>query len=211
MKVLSNIAVALPVGEPFELVWLHGVHPALQEMAVLGTRLNLLLSSIALRVQARQTISTADYLIADVTGNNPAVLYYIGVAESLSKPVILVARHAETVAFQTSQAILTYADDPSLLRTQLISRLSQGEMEASEAAVAKSLAAPSVPISVTGDAAKFFEIFGDILQQHGYRHHGEIRCENEKTFLLIEQDMDLPLVEDLSRRARERGLRLKLL
>ncbi|HEY1172360.1 MAG TPA: hypothetical protein VGH19_13415 [Verrucomicrobiae bacterium] len=204
MKSLNNIAVALPAGEPSELVWLHGVKPALQEMAAIGTRLNTSLASSALRTQAHQTIKASDALLADVSGNNPAVLYYLGVAEALGKPVILVARHAETVVFQTNQPILAYADEPSLLRTQLISRLSQNEAIAQPVAV-------TAPTASTPEAERFYSIFGDILQQHGYQNHGEIKCENETTFLLIEQDMELALVQDLSRRAKERGLRLKLL
>jgi len=206
MKTFANIAVALPAGEPFELVWLHGIKPALQEMAALGTRLNTSLSATALRNQVRATIANNDCLLADLTGNNPAVLYYLGVAEALGKPVILVARNAETVVFQINQPILAYADEPSLLRTQLISRLNQNHSEAPVA-----IAATPQPASGSPEAARFYEIFGDILQQHGYQNHGEIKCENESTFLLIEQDMELALVQDLSRRAKERGLRLKLL
>ena len=205
MKTFANIAVALPAGEPFELVWLHGIKPALQEMAALGTRLNTSLSASALRNQVRKTVADTDCLLVDVTGNNPAVLYYLGVAEALGKPVILVARNAESVVFQINQPILAYADEPVLLRTQLISRLSQNDQEAP-------VAIPIVtPQAGTPEVARFYEIFGDILQQHGYQNHGEIKCENESTFLLIEQDMELALVQDLSRRARERGLRLKLL
>jgi len=205
VKTFANIAVALPAGEPFELVWLHGIKPALQEMAALGTRLNTSLSAYALRDQVRKTVADTDCLLADVTGNNPAVMYYLGVAEALGKPIILVARNAESVVFQINQPILAYADEPALLRTQLISRLSQHDQEAP-------VAIPIVtPKAGTPEVARFYEIFGDILQQHGYQNHGEIKCENESTFLLIEQDMELALVQDLSRRARERGLRLKLL
>lgn len=207
MKTLANIAVALPAGEPFEQVWLHGIKPAFQEMAVLGTRLNILMSSSALRLNARQTIAAADCLLVDITGLNPAVVYCLGVAEALGKPVILVARHAEAVVFQINEPVLAYADEPILLRTQLISRLSLESGESSSPVPAALI----TPASATPEMARFYEIFGDILQQHGYQNHGEIKCENEKTFLLIEQDMDLSLVEDLSRRARERGLRLKLL
>lgn len=207
MKTFANIAVALPAGEPFELVWLHGIKPAFQEMAALGTRLNILLSSTALRLNARQIIAASDCLLVDITGNNPAVLYCLGVAEALSKPVIIVARHAETNVFQINEPVLSYADEPMLLRTQLISRLS---LESGET-LPPAISVPVATSSASPEAARFYEIFGDILQQHGYQNHGEIKCENEKTFLLIEQDMDLSLVEDLSRRAKERGLRLKLL
>ncbi|MCD6049170.1 MAG: hypothetical protein K0Q55_573 [Verrucomicrobia bacterium] len=205
MKTFANIAVALPAGEPFELVWLHGIKPAFQEMAVLGTRLNTSLSATALRNQVRATLANNDCLLADLTGNNPAVLYYLGVAEALGKPVILVARNAETVVFHINQPILAYADEPSLLRTQLISRLNQNHSEAPAPVTAPQ------PVADNPETARFYEIFGDILQQHGYQNHGEIKCENESTFLLIEQDMELALVQDLSRRAKERGLRLKLL
>jgi chorismate synthase len=53
--------------------------------------------------------------------------------------------------------------------------------------------------------------FGDILSAHHHQHRGEIQMENETTFVLLNQDMDLALVQDLSRRAREIGFRLKLM
>lgn len=209
MKSLNNIAIALPAGDPFELVWLHGIKPALQEMAAIGTRLSPSLASPAQRIQAWQTIKGSDCLLADVSGNNPAMFYYLGVAEALNKPVILVARHAETVVFQTNQPILPYADEPTMLRTQLISRLSQSETEPIPAP--QPTAAVVQPELKTPEAARFYHIFGDILQQHGHQKLGEIKCENETTFLLVDQDLELALVQDLSRRAKERGLRLKLL
>jgi chorismate synthase len=62
------------------------------------------------------------------------------------------------------------------------------------------------------DARRLFESkFGEILAAHHHQHRGSIELENETTFVLLNQDMDLALVQDLSRRARELGLRLKLM
>lgn len=205
MKAVAHLAIALPLGEAFELAWLHGIQPALREMELRNTRLNTLLTTEEQRQYIRQNIAEADCLLADLSGNNPAVCYCIAAAEALDKPVIIMARHAETVALSGTDPTLAYADDPNLLRSSLISRLSQGTPQATIPT-----SAPK-PVQQTADRERFLELFGDVLVKHQYEDLGEVHCENKTTFVLLEQNMDLALVQDLARRAREHGLRLKLL
>jgi nucleoside 2-deoxyribosyltransferase len=46
----------------------------------------------------KAAIATADLVIADLSGQNPNVFYEVGIAHTLGKPVLLLARHRVTVA-----------------------------------------------------------------------------------------------------------------
>ena len=41
-----------------------------------------------------QAINAADFVIADITGRNPNVLYELGLAHALAKPVLILSRNA---------------------------------------------------------------------------------------------------------------------
>ena len=41
-----------------------------------------------------QSINAADFVIADITGRNPNVLYEMGIAHTLAKPVLILSRQA---------------------------------------------------------------------------------------------------------------------
>ena len=47
-------------------------------------------------------IKSADVIIADVTGRNPNVMYELGFAHAIGKPVILVARNTRDIVFDIS-------------------------------------------------------------------------------------------------------------
>lgn len=143
----------------------------------------------------------ADLVLAEVTGRNPHVLYFLGWAHALQKRTILLARYAEDFPFSSENLTpLIYARDLVYLREELARRIAGG-------GVPSDTASPS-----TADAReKFHQLFGDLLKKHGQDHRGIIEMENEKTFVLREQDLELALVQEMSRRARELGLRIKLL
>jgi nucleoside 2-deoxyribosyltransferase len=44
-----------------------------------------------------QSINTADFVIADITGRNPNVLYEMGIAHTLAKPVLILSRQASDI------------------------------------------------------------------------------------------------------------------
>jgi len=49
-----------------------------------------------------QSINGADFVIADITGRNPNVLYELGVAHTLAKPVLIISRHAADIPIDLS-------------------------------------------------------------------------------------------------------------
>lgn len=44
-----------------------------------------------------QSINNADFVIADITGRNPNVLYELGIAHALAKPVLILSRNASDI------------------------------------------------------------------------------------------------------------------
>ena len=59
-------------------------------------------------------IRTADYIIADLTRQNPNVYYELGFAHALNKPVILLTSDISTLPFDVKQQrVIEYTDTAS--------------------------------------------------------------------------------------------------
>jgi nucleoside 2-deoxyribosyltransferase len=48
------------------------------------------------------SINGADFVIADITGRNPNVLYELGIAHTLAKPVLILSRNAADIPIDLS-------------------------------------------------------------------------------------------------------------
>ena len=144
-------------------------------------------------------IESSSIVIAEVSHPDLELLYEVGYAHGIGKPVVFVGLQEENFIFDRNKhKLLVYGGDLACLRDLMKSVLSGGE-----AAVG----------AKAGESARerFMEIFGAILKEHQHEHRGEVEMEDEKTFVLLNQDMDLALVQNLARRARELGLRIKLM
>jgi hypothetical protein len=153
-----------------------------------------------MRVENATALGEADLVIADVSGGNPWVFFQAGLAEGLKRETLYLAQFAEGLPRGTAELkAIIYAGDIAYLKRKLAERLS--------------LSGESQEPGLTGSDAKaqFEGIFGDLLKQHGYRHVGRVELENSTTFVLHDQEMDLALVQELARRAKAKGLRIKLL
>ena len=146
----------------------------------------------------------ADLVVVDITGRNPNTLYLAGYAHGIGKPVLFLSQQGEDLPFDRARhEVLVYHANLDLLAKSLKSFMRKG----APVPQGDSAAAPG-----QADArARFQTIFGDIMTEHAAKHTGEIRMENDQTFVLVEQNLDLPVVQALARRARELGLRIKLL
>ena len=60
--------------------------------------------------QIKEAIQHADFCVADITGNNPNVMWEVGYASALRKPVIAVRQHNEQIPFDVRQERLLNYD-----------------------------------------------------------------------------------------------------
>jgi len=146
----------------------------------------------------------ARLVVADLTGLSPFVFYQIGRLQRLNLPFLLLTDHLEKVAFIKSEnPIIAHAGNAAILEAQLKTELIR--------------ALHPVPdgeggAESNGEAAKMFrQLFGEILQRHSYDRPDNVHLENPTTFVIEDQEMGLALVQDLARRSKELGYRLKLL
>lgn len=192
------IATLLPAGKLFDRVYSEAILPAAAAAGKEVVRLDLDFTRESAREAILRNLQSAELTIADLTGRNPHVMYLVGLAHALGAKLLLIAQHLEDFPFDPhAHSPIAYAGDCHFLQAELIARL-KGESRPAETGASDA-------------CEKFLATFGDILTKHGYEHRGGIEMENPTTFVLLNQDMDLALVQDLARKARELGMRLKLM
>jgi len=195
-----NLAALLPEGKLFDLVYAEAIAPAASEANAAVVRLNLALSPESTRAALFDQVRNTDLLVVDLTGKNPNAMFAAGYAEGIQRKILFIVQHLEDFPLdRNAHHVIAYAGDRPFLRSELRSYFSTLAGTQQQAA------------SPDGAHEKFLLTFGDILAKHGYKHRGDIQMENSSTFVLLNQDMDLALVQELARRARELGLRLKLM
>jgi hypothetical protein len=203
-RTFKTAVVLLPLGKLFDEVYQSGIAPACEELGLTVTRLGSEFSTENQLGSVCGEIEKAELVIADLTARNPNVMYQVGYAHGTGKRVLFLARHGEDFPFDRAKhALIVHSGDVSFLKEELVSWISGGGTATQRTETA------DAPV---GDAReKFLATFGDILASHAHEHRGKVYLENPTTFVLVDQDMDLALVQDLARRARELGLRLKLM
>jgi signal transduction histidine kinase len=78
-------------------------------------------SGIPIKDLAMKHLATADFLIADITGESPWPLFMIGAAQALAKPVVIIANEAQprllVPSILNGFQILSYSTTPAGLQT----------------------------------------------------------------------------------------------
>jgi hypothetical protein len=143
-------------------------------------------------------MKNADLVIIEAAGANAAAVYLLGVADAGARKSLLVMPVRERLALFENRSAIIHGWNLEYLRSEL-RKLSIPEKPA-----------PDAPVDDT-PAGKFHRHFGDLLAQHDYQHRGPIELENENVFTLREQDMDLPLAQEIARRAKTLNMRVRLL
>jgi hypothetical protein len=72
-----------------------------------------------------QGINAADFVIADISGRNPNVLYELGIAHTLAKPVLILAKQATDIPVDlATRRIILYGQSESDWREDLAQKIS---------------------------------------------------------------------------------------
>jgi hypothetical protein len=124
------VIVLMPFSPSFKPVYDLGIKPAALDCGLVCERIDEqhFTESILERIVAQ--IRRARFVVADMTGNNPNVLFEAGYAHALAKPIIFCTREtAETIPFDLRHMpYIVYQGDLEILRRQLQDRL-QGLLE----------------------------------------------------------------------------------
>jgi hypothetical protein len=88
-----------PFAEPFDTIYKDHVVPALRSAGLGCSRADAIFSTEPVISDIWLGISAATLIVADMTGKNGNVLYEVGVAHAIGKPVILLTQDISEVPF----------------------------------------------------------------------------------------------------------------
>lgn len=119
---------------PFSLEWSDDVHQTLsgscKALAVQPMRGDDVFTPTDILVDIWQSINVADFVIADITGRNPNVLYELGIAHTLAKPVLIISQSAGDIPIDLStRRIIIYGQTDSRWQEMLEQKVSKAIQE----------------------------------------------------------------------------------
>ncbi len=103
--------VMMPFKGRFDEIYRNLVAPVVVRQGLSPMRADEMAGPGFIVEQIRVAIQQARLCIADVTGNNANVLYEIGLAQAMKKPLILLAERESTVPFDVAQERVIFYDE----------------------------------------------------------------------------------------------------
>lgn len=88
-----------PFSEPFNTVYRDHVLPTIKNLGLTIKRADDIFGTQPIVDDIWEGICESDIILADVTGRNPNVMYEIGMAHTVGKPVIIITQSIEDVPF----------------------------------------------------------------------------------------------------------------
>lgn len=143
-------------------------------------------------------ISRSTLVLLDITSANVFAFYLLGVADALDKRAILLTPFPQPLP------------PPLEKRLTIIHGWNFDHLKAELQKLSNPAATTTSPPANETPTQKFHRLFGDLLADHDYKHLGPVELE-KNTFILRDQEMELPLVQQISHRAKSLNLRVRLL
>lgn len=117
--------VLMPFGKQFDDVYFNLISPVVRENGLTPLRADEMSGTGFIMEQIRSAIQQSRLCIADLTGNNPNVMYELGYAQAVSKPVVLLTDEAARLPFDVAhERVIPYGtefDQAQLLLQKAIS------------------------------------------------------------------------------------------
>lgn len=115
---------------PFSMDWSADVHRILADACraagVHPVRGDDLFTPTDILEDIWQSINAADFVIADITGRNPNVLYELGIAHTLAKPVLILSKSAADIPIDlATRRVILYGQSQDIWREDLARSISQ--------------------------------------------------------------------------------------
>jgi hypothetical protein len=119
---------------PFSHAWSNDVHGVLSSackaQSVHAMRGDDVFTPTDILVDIWKSLNTADFVIADITGRNPNVLYELGIAHTLAKPVLIISRNAGDIPIDLStRRVILYGQSEENWQADLQLKVTQAISE----------------------------------------------------------------------------------
>lgn len=98
-KVDNSCFVVMPFSSLFQIEYEKIIQPALTELNIECVRGDEIYSKQRIVDDVWDSIKKCRFVLAELTGKNPNVLYEIGLAHAIGKPVIIITRNGDDVPF----------------------------------------------------------------------------------------------------------------
>lgn len=98
-KVENSCFVVMPFSPLYQIEYENIIKPTLEELNIKCIRGDEIYSKQRIMDDIWESIKSCRFVIAELTGKNPNVLYEIGLAHALGKPVIILTRNGDDVPF----------------------------------------------------------------------------------------------------------------
>lgn len=89
----------MPIKKGFDEIYTHVIKPLLADLGIRSVRADEIYSTNPIVEDIWDQIQTAGWLVADLTGRNPNVLYELGLAHGIDRDVILLTQNIADVPF----------------------------------------------------------------------------------------------------------------
>ena len=113
-EIKNSCFVVMPFSSFFQIEYEKIIKPTIEELGILCIRGDEIYSKQRIVDDIWKEIRQCRFVLAELSGKNPNVLYEIGLAHAIGKPVIILTRYADDVPFDLkSLRYLFYnVDDP---------------------------------------------------------------------------------------------------
>lgn len=98
---LKSCFVIMPFHKELD-EFLYVVRTALEEISIEAIRADSKVSNRPILATIQESIASSDFIVAGISDRNPNVMYELGFAHAIGKPVILLARNTRDIVFDIS-------------------------------------------------------------------------------------------------------------
>jgi ClpX C4-type zinc finger len=88
-----------PFAEPFTTIYKEHIDPIFKKYNFAISRADEIFSTDIVIEDVWAGINSSSIIVADVTGKNPNVLYEVGIAHTVGKPVLMISQSADDIPF----------------------------------------------------------------------------------------------------------------
>jgi len=102
-QVKNKCFVVMPFHSLYEAEYERVILPAIEDVGLACVRGNEIYSRQAIIQDIWASIREARIVVAELSGRNPNVMYEIGLAHAIGKPIVLLTRNEEDIPLRSSQ------------------------------------------------------------------------------------------------------------